>query len=229
MPNWKGNPLPRAYINASINRLIRVDGVNSVSNLQKIVDWLCDYSESTDQIFMFIFNHGSIPQGGVTYVPLNYNEYLFDYNLGDMLNDADLDYAKLICLIEACYSGAFIPDIYGSNRIIITSNDDSHTALGWVTLEELSPGQSLPAWVVEPEPWFSMPFMRSLAAGNNFRDAFVAGVTKVDFYIAKCCTEFGEVVDQNPLLDDNGDGVGNQYVPIGGDGINGGLAALTFI
>jgi hypothetical protein len=49
------------------------------------------------------------------------------------------------------------------------------------------------------------------------------------FYIANCYTEFGEVVDQNPLLDDNGNGVGNQYIPVGGDGIDGGLAALTFI
>jgi len=36
-------------------------------------------------------------------------------------------------------------------------------------------------------------------------------------------------VDQNPLLDDNGDGVGHQYVPDVGDGLDGELADQTII
>ena len=143
-----------------------------------------------------------------------------------MLNDPELDYGKLICVLEACFSGAFIPDLVGSNRIIITSVDADHEAAVYPETIYGIP-VAIPAWA-EPGPWFSIPLIESLSAGNNFRDAFLDGVTQVDFYITKE-EEQGDIWEQSPLLDDNGDGIGNHDVPAGGDGLNGGLAEQTFI
>ena len=82
-----------------------------------------------------------------------------------MLSTTELDCEKLICVLDSCYSGAFIPELNGLDRIIITSTDAENPSHGWPSMT------NPPEWR-KFGSWFSVEFIGLLDVGNNFRDAF---------------------------------------------------------
>lgn len=196
----------------------KVDGITCQKNFEKAINWLADYSDSGDQILIYIIGHGYSPLLLPTfgYTKLNtksgINNVLWDFELGLILKNPNLQYNKLICVIESCYGGFFINDIADSNRIIMTCTDSQNKGWGLGTF------------------FFSSSLFICLKNGINFRDAFKEAVISIDNFI-EFQTSINPVFDwdQNPLLDDNGNGVGHQYVPEMGDGIDGGLSHLTFL
>ncbi len=198
----------------SIRGKDRVDGISCQQNLKKSIEWVGTYSDSNDQILIYLINHG-LGIFGAGYIQLNAWNNLWDDELADILNDANLIYDVLICIIEACYSGSFIGELSGSDRIIITSTN-SHTR----------------AWGTDIGGRFSLPFFGNLTEGDSFRDAFQDAVLDVEYWNSKRSGFEIPYIWENgqyPLLDDNGDEEGHMNVPTGGDGVDGGLADSYYL
>jgi hypothetical protein len=195
----------------------RVDGISCQQNFETAINWLCDYSDSTDQILIYIIDHGVRALFDLGYVILNYRNKLWDKEYENILDNDNLNYQTLICVIEACHSGVFVDKISGPKRIIITSSTSD--TLTYIV------GGSEPTY-----SFFGNSFLTGLEDGLNFRDAFKEAAFEIDMENSLNPTE----MYQCPLLDDNGDGTGHcnldgGYLPYGGDGEDTGLACQTYL
>ena len=196
----------------------RVDGISSQQNLQKAIDWLAMYSDSSDKIVIYITDHGAsldtpgigLFKSEVSYIKLNDGNNLWDYDLKPMLNDPDLNYGTLIYISEVCFDGGFISEISGINRIIITSTDASHYSYSLNDPPEV-------------ESMFTGFFLNKLENNWNFRDAFKYAAYWTEWTLYNDPT--GPYY-QYPLLDDDGNGIGHRsgVIPGEGDGLDTGLA-----
>jgi hypothetical protein len=174
-----------------------VDAYASKNNVQSaITSWLDSRSDSDDLCFIYLVDHGS--DGGYFCLDSNNDGDITDP--GDNITSTELDswfdqvsYKALICTIEACWSGDFIPNLSLTNRVVITSADGSHSA-------GPDPGTDWPA--------FSHTFIPNLES-YTVGDAFNIASAHVESVLP----------NQNPLLDDNGDGTGHEGpIPNGNDG-----------
>ncbi len=91
----------------------------------------------------------------------------------------------IITLIDADDSGFFLPILKGEKRIIISSTDQNH---------QITTGYARPP--------FSQFFFSGIYNGVNVNLAY-----------SMACLAIGPYSLQNPLLDDNGNGVGSEYGP----------------
>jgi hypothetical protein len=199
------------YLNAPGTHIIegseRVDGISCQQNLERVIDWLSKNADSTDNILICIIDHGEFPIFYMTNIQLNAWNRIWRSELADILDNPNLKYSTLTCVLDACFSGCFITKISGPNRIILTASNEYRFSWGWEGYE----------------CWFSYYLFNSLDDGNSYRKAFQDAVEGVDYmndYHGK---------NQKPLLDDNGDGVGHQYIPEGGDGVDNGLSYSTYL
>ena len=138
----------------------------------------------------------------------NQEDYkLYDWELGEYLEN--IHAGKMVFLLQPCYSGGFINDLSGINRIICTSSTEDELAL---------------------ESWIE-PFIRGL---NGIADA--NGDNRISLleayeYAARRVNE--QTSSEHPLIDDNDDGIGHHYSEVGYDPTNpnsdGYVAARTYL
>jgi hypothetical protein len=158
-----------------------VQALSSWSNIQNAIEtWAVGKVDATHGLGLYLFDHGGTD---VMAIP---GGGLSDYNLNSFLNalQASTNCSRHIIIYEACESGSFINVLSQTNRVIVTSTDAGHSAYGSSD------------WAI-----FSESFWGSIAAGNSIGQAFIAGTSNV--------YNLGYSTVQYPLLDDNGDGVGN--------------------
>ena len=140
---------------------------------------------------------------------LYYYQLLSDDALADMLDD--LQYSQMIIFMKQCFSGGFIHDLSGTNRIILASCTEEQ--FSWSADTEGSYGE------------FSIHFMR--AVNLEDLDADVDDSGSISMVEAFNYASQQDSRDEIPHYDDNGDQIGNsEPIPNGGDGITGSNAYL---
>jgi hypothetical protein len=159
-----------------------------------IKNWLPSHCDSETECFIFMVDHGR--DGG--YFGLTKWNLLRDYEFADWLKD--LEYKTLTIFINSCYSGDFIDDLSGPNRIIITSTNT--TGKSFTNLAD--------------ESVFPQAFFNELEKAS---DSYNPSYGKLWEEADKCIYSD----KMNPQIDDNGDGIGSGTVeydklPLEGDG-----------
>ncbi len=224
------------YLSADKWRDADGDGINDVDDVSVkdsveylLEEWLRDRSDSNDLNLVYIFDHGSYSELEGSFVGLDSDRDGYVWDSALLFPDSvpidteahirgwevdiwlpyygDGGIGRLTFIIEACLIGHIIDTLshQGENRIIIPST----------TWDASASGETGSDW-----PAFSFNLFRILASGSeNLADAFNEAYRFVteDNYLSILC-------EQDPKLDDNGDGVGHDHLPNGGDGY---LAAVT--
>jgi hypothetical protein len=197
------------YFLDAINRTQRMDALATKENAENaIARWLGNRSDANDLCVIFFEDHGEPgifelnPQEQI-FIPIYY------YELNEWL--ANVNYGRLILVVDASYSGGCINNLSGKDRIIISS-----VTPDGVTGESIFSGYFWPKTV-----------------NNNIMDAFNDAAWNTWNCTKDLPNPLGDPnVDwpQNPQLDDNGDKIGNwgpdNPLPTGGDGY---LARATYL
>ncbi len=162
-----------------------VVGLPTAANLeQAITDWAVDKVGPDRPLTLYLMDHGS------------YDLLYLDKPRGQQITPLDLDGwldklaatvpgVRVNIIVEACYSGSFIDlqkTVSGPGRVVIAST--SPAAVAYASQEGAR---------------FSDAFLDALGRGMSFYEAFEEG---------KWAAKQGHA-DQQPWLDDNGDGVAN--------------------
>ena len=210
-----------------------VDDLSMKSKVEYALEtWLKDKSDSNDLNFIYIITHGG-------YVPINtlgggdYSSIAFDSNRNGVVWDKDnngaikdsevkdwlkyhnygSDIGRLVFLLDSCFSGHYNVALCksGEPRIIMTSSSIYEPA-------ELETGQDWGA--------FSYKFFTEMADGvtnvaNAFNDAD-EHINTTNFMSIDVIMKWDYTFwPQNGSLDDNGNGLGNDYnLPTNGDWCN---------
>jgi hypothetical protein len=184
-----------------------VDGRSSLANFRKVFAHLAKIMQPDDQLLVYLVGHGgAIPWWGAV------------YDLTDgMLTSAELarlldalPTQNIVILLNPCNSGAFIPALSRRGRVICTSTRaDEDNAAGW-------------------EGSMTNALARGADADGDghvsLKEAYNASVRGTEQWYRNEKLPLQE----HPLLDDNGDGVGHfgQDRVVEGDGE---LAAKTWL
>jgi hypothetical protein len=132
---------------------------------------------------------------------LYFNEKMRDDDFAALLDNISSN--KTIVVMEQCFSGGFIHDLSGSNRIILTACNEIQ-----------------PSWSADTEgsfDEFAFHFCAAINTGNTGADANSNG--RVSMLEAFNFASQQDSRSEQCLYDDNGDGVGHQQtIPSGGDG-----------
>ena len=172
-----------------------VDGDATNSNLQSaITQWAND----AESLVLYLTGHG----GDGTF-RMSETEILRAEDLALWLNELQETMQGLVTIIyDACESGSFVSKLAppsGKQRILITST---------------SPGE--PAYFLSQGALsFSYPFWSQIFGGAKIYDAYVMGKDVIG-------VAMGAGKSQNPQIDDNGNGIGNEKT-------DGDLARNTYI
>ncbi|MHA1233054.1 MAG: hypothetical protein ACTSRP_23945 [Candidatus Helarchaeota archaeon] len=217
------------YLNAEGTDIIygkeRVDGYSSKKNVEAAIVQMEIWTDPTDQILIYIVGDG-LNFFGSHCISLNYNNIVWDWEMEEWINcwyggytGADYkNYEKMIFVIESCFSGnAVIKNLYGISRIVITSTDEFSYA-GYSKINGLG--------------YFTEQFFKSVNKNMSIRDSFIDGVNYVkDIHVSAYPFPLSQLLYSiaKPLLDDNGDGIGHEFLPENGDGEDVGLAHTTYI
>jgi parallel beta-helix repeat protein len=139
-------------------------------------------NEVNEEIPLFIYMYGHGTNDG-RFVVLGYDEVIeanqLDQSLTNIQKKTD---CVVILIIESCYSGSFIKDVSGENRIILTSTDNKpyiHDSSGNIT--------------------FSRYLFNHLLRNYSIKYSF-----------DKAKEDLTNISYDPPLLDDNGDGISDQ-------------------
>lgn len=187
--------------------------------------------DGNDQLFFFATNHGggynqaeNVNYGGITDANSDEidtylkDETIFYYNQTGSISDdfmaqkfADLKMGKFIAVLEPCFSGGFLRDLSGDNRVIISAANEFE--FSW------SRGDG-------KYDAFSYEFTAALNGktpeGANV-NADQNGDGSVSMYEAYRYAKTHDTAGEHPKYDDNGDKVGTDYPESGvtDDGILG--------
>ena len=154
-----------------------------------IVNWIPSNIGREAQVLIYIVCNG-IQEG---FLLLNFqslnnkNQRLYPIDLKNMVDNIKEHYSLCTIVLEASYSGIFIPSLSGEKRIIITSTD--HDSRAYVHhydgLESL----------------FSQTFFPEISKGKSYGEAWELADDWVEDL------KFGWPNDQNPQIEDSGNGV----------------------
>ncbi len=140
----------------------------------------------------------------------------------DGLNAEALKEPRVI-IVGTCYSGGFIPQLSGPNRLIATSAAaDEESYKGPREADGIRVGE-----------YFLEVFFKTLGRGENFRVSFERATAKTETYTraggdsANGGNRHLDDAVQHPLLDDDGDGVGSNVLDLSSS--DGALAAGLFL
>jgi len=154
-------------------------------------------AQGAEDLILYLVDHG----GDETFI-MSEKETLLAEDLASWLNtleDSGTITGKIIIVYDACYSGSFLPVLTsssGKERIVITSTSQGEEAY-FVNTGAIS---------------FSYYFWTHVFNGIDVYDSFDLAANAVGY----------TTTNQHPLLDDNGNGIGNEA----GDGA---LAKASFI
>jgi hypothetical protein len=149
-----------------------------------ITNWIPINLGKEKQVFIYFVDHGfegSDSEGGIY---LRENVELYPYQLKNWLNKIKDEYSICSIVVDACFSGNFIEQLSDNNRIIITSTDKDNSAYA----------------NNEGYGFFSKPFFDALNDNKSYGEAWEIADLVVD-------DPNTQHYDQNPQLDDNGNGV----------------------
>jgi hypothetical protein len=170
-----------------------VDSDNTKDKLEEVITkWAPQWVGSSGPLILYAASHGS----KVATFELNKSESVTSLDLNLWFNEfsKQAKEAKIIIVIDACYSGSFITDAFASisstNRIIITSTRDDKLLSGILN-------------------HFGYGFFKWLEKGEDVLQAFIKA-SEMDL---KTGVILGE-----PWIDDNGDGIGHPAKSLADDG-----------
>lgn len=177
------------YLSADADLDIDGDGTPDVDadatggNLQyAITEWAKD----ADRLILYMVDHG-----GAGTFRMSETEILGAETLGGWLDSLQQAApASTVVIYDACESGSFLPELVppvGKERIVITSSSSGEAA-HFLNTGALS---------------FSYFFWGQIFTGGNLMDSFAMARDSIGLMS-------GSRLNQNPLLDDTGNGVGNE-------------------
>lgn len=158
-----------------------VDQAPTLDNLQHAIEvWA---HQNTQDLVVYLVGHGEWES-----FRLSDTEALLASDLGQWLNQLQAQIsARVIVVYDASSSGSFIPSLappQSKERIVITSTDRSQSAY----------------FGSEGDISFSRYFWNEILNGRNVREAFLETISALRFFHE----------EQTPLMDDDGDGIGNE-------------------
>jgi len=195
-----------------------VDATPSKSGIQgAIQDWAAaKMNGSPAPLWIIMVDHGNTDAFYLvneTITPSDLDSWL--NNLEGNLNENALDENRIV-IIGACYSGSFIPDLSGSNRVIVTSAaEDEPSYKGPMEPDGIRSGE-----------FFMEEFFQELKRGRSLKDSFIEATDKTEIFTRRGGGStninhypyFDDAV-QHPLLQDDSDSVGSNILYDGeGDG-----------
>jgi len=198
---------------------IVVDGIPSKEAIQNAFadpELLSKMNGSPGPFYLMMVDHGGLDGEfhieNETITPTDINNWLT--GLEANLNEDALAKTRLV-ILGYCYSGSFIPELAGENRVIITS----------AAADEPSyKGPNEPDGVRSGEFFLEELFQR-LGRGSSFQEAFEQATQSTEIYTrrggdsANTNNPYDDDAVQHPLLDRNGDGQGsNDLSAESGDG-----------
>jgi hypothetical protein len=182
----------------------------------------------TDEFFLFMTNHGGTTsdQGSPTPddedSPLDgTDECAFYFGQNSIPYDEDfamavnsLPFARMICVMEQCFSGGFIHDLRGPNRVIVSAASEVEVSFGGTQFDD-----------------FVMLFASALVGTHQVDgtpvDADLNDDGDVSVYEAFHWARANDTQDEHPQYEDSGDGLPTGF-PIAGLTLDGAYGAGVF-
>jgi len=156
-----------------------------------IKNWIPSNLGEKKQVLLYFMDHGRY--GGN--LCLNPKEILNASKLNQLLDHIEPYYSICTVVIDCCYAGGFIKELSKKNRIIITSTDGTESSYNNDDYMGL----------------FSKPFFEALRENVTLGEAWEQADLVVD---TQPSSGFWYWEEQNPQIDDNGNGysVGNSEI-----------------
>jgi DNA-binding beta-propeller fold protein YncE len=113
---------------------------------------------------------------------------------------------EIIFVLGFCFSGSFIDDLSGPNRVIITSaGPNEYSFKGPMDIDNIREGE-----------YFVSEFFKEVALGKSVKQSFIKAVSLTEIFTANAHkfvnAPYYDISDQHPLLDDNSDGIGSNEI-----------------
>jgi len=130
--------------------------------------------------------------------------------------DADANIYNINIILGTCFSGSFIDDITGRNRIIITSSDIEEMAFKGPVIDN----------GIRQGDFFIAEFLKNIDKNYSIQKSFNNAVLKTKCFTRATSDNFVSIYDdralQHPLLEDNNDGYASTDTnfSLTGDGLN---------
>ncbi|MBF0371605.1 MAG: hypothetical protein HQL52_19385 [Magnetococcales bacterium] len=166
-------------------------------------------------LYLILVDHGEAEK-----FYLDSDETLSPTDIDGWLNslEAELEEEALgkarVVVVGACYSGSFIPEVSGNNRIVVTSAaDDEVSFKGPRENDEIRVGE-----------YFLEELFKAWGRGVGLKEAFQTATEATEIYTQRSdwwieIPPYFDNAIQHPLLDDDGDGIGSNVLnDLGGDG-----------
>jgi ligand-binding sensor domain-containing protein len=169
------------------------EGSLNLDDIKKAFEWAKEQGKLDQPLYVFFIDHG-----GEGRLQLDKNTNMSAEEFKAILDEYQQATGnQLVVILEACFSGSFLPILQAPNRAIISSTKANEKAY------------------FEDKKGFSHFFSKNLMKGMDFLDAFKRSVqqqgillNKMDVRLAGASAE-SEVTTQTPQFDDTGDGVYN--------------------
>ena len=166
----------------------RIDAIATSTNFENAIKvWAAGCVNPYSPLFILMYDHGAVDAFAVFNNITGYDS-IFSWLLADWIDELYLHTgAPIHVWIMACFSGSFINDLSTSERVIITTCNESQG----------SPGVAIPPY----NELFTLRFWPSIKRGLSWGEAF------------NDANLFSSFLSNwsRPLLDDNGDGVGHGW------------------
>lgn len=181
----------------------------TLSNVQTAFTQLAGKMTADDRFFLFTTNHGS-----ASGLNLYYNQKVTQNQMATMLDS--LTVSRIVVVMEQCFSGSFISQISGANRVILTACSSSEVS-----------------WSCDTEGSYN-EFVYHFMSAVNFQTPTGTAVNadmnsdeKISMVEAFNYARSHDSRSESPYYDDSGDGIGHSAtIPNGGDGT---LGSNTFL
>lgn len=181
-----------------------------------VTDWAAGrISDVSAPLYLILIGHGS--DGKFYIYPEEISPDDLDAwasQLETVLPGNDFTENPLYFLIGSCGSGSFIPELSGAGRVIITSSAPGENAYRG-PLEEGDEREGA---------YFISELFKLAAQGSSLEESFVLAVDQIETWtedrsMRHSYTDgFFDKSRQHPLIDDNGDGAGHNYIsPVAGE------------
>ena len=179
--------------------LTGVDDISSKINIEDAVtQWAANKMNGKPaNLYIVMVNHGRSDGNFL----LHNSESITPGELGGWLDtlrenlEDDAKDQEIVVIMGFCYSGLFIQELSGENRVIIASSDLNKRSMK----EPEGDGE------IRQGEYFTAEFFKAVSDGKSIESCFE---------VAK---NIGTIFNQNPLLDDNGDGEGSNALSLDAD------------
>jgi hypothetical protein len=179
----------------------------TINGLASAFDDLESMMDNNDKFFLFMTNHGGTltddnspatddEDFGLDNVDecsyyYNVNRVIYDEEFAAMVNS--LPFASMICVMEQCFSGGFIYDLRGPNRVIISAANEVEVSYGGAKYDD-----------------FVMLFASAIIGTQQETGASIDADTNNDGEVsvqeAYIYARNADPYEEHPQYEDNGDG-----------------------